>query len=248
MRFTLANVMSGLATILIVASTVLAFMFEDVSILLALLMMRLGVLFLAPIIDVATGRKVPKRTLVAALICACGLVTAGATGTFSPLSLPVLLVLGVYLISYGIRLSLMATHTKSLDRAVRGDWFVIEISLVLTALLLFGIFGGITQASLALQSPSALITAAVSGAAYAYALINGTLIYLDWRENAHSVTVNRSTSLLSGVAASLLGWALLDFGMPAFREWALAACMALALIVLANVHQGLFKGGLKRSA
>lgn len=228
--------MSGLATIVIVAATVMAFMFEQVSILLALLAMRLGVMLMAPVIDLAGGRSISARTITAGLICIAGIGLAGVSGTFSPLSGPVVLVLCAYLIGYGFRLALMTRHTKSKDRAIRGDWFVVEISMVTAALIIFGTGSGI--ASFEFRGPSwDMVAATMSGAAYAYALINGTLIYLDWRENAHSVTINRSTSLLSGVAASLIGWAAFGIDMPAAKEWVLAGFMGLALAILASADR-----------
>ncbi|MEM1396189.1 MAG: hypothetical protein AAGH38_01925, partial [Pseudomonadota bacterium] len=72
-KLTPANVMSGLATIVIVAATVMAFMFEQVSILLALLAMRLGVMLMAPVIDFAGGRSISARTITAGLICIAGI-------------------------------------------------------------------------------------------------------------------------------------------------------------------------------
>lgn len=237
-EWTAANITSGVATILIVTATVVAFMFEQVSILLALLMMRLGVLLMAPLFDLVGGRSISAPTLVAGFVCVIGIGVAGAAGTFSPLSGPVGLVLIVYLMGYAVRLGLMTRHTKSEDRAVRGNWFIAETSMVAAALVLIGASAGFTGHSFIELSRPGLFAAVVSGAAYAYALINGTLIYLDWRNNAHSVTINRSTSLLSGVAASLAGWALLDMDIPATREWMLAAFMGVALLILASAEQG----------
>src|SRR5262245_28323492 len=49
---------SGLATAAIIATTTLNYTFGGISILLALLLMRSGVLILAPIVDFAFGRRV----------------------------------------------------------------------------------------------------------------------------------------------------------------------------------------------
>lgn len=237
-KWTLQNIASGLATVVIVATTVLAFMFEHVSILLALLMMRMGVLIMAPLVDRLGGRSFSRRTLIAGALCLIGCCISGFTGIFTPLSGPAFLVLAGYLSAYAVRLTLMTRYTKTTERAIRGDWFIAEMAVVAIALLIvvLATFGlRLAGDDRLFSAPAAFMIASITaGAAYGYALINGTLIYLDWRENARSVTINRATSLISGVVASLLGWACLGFDLPAPREWLLAAFMVLALVVLAN--------------
>ncbi|MEM1086623.1 MAG: hypothetical protein AAGH90_02770 [Pseudomonadota bacterium] len=235
-RWTLPSIASGLAAIAIVAATVMAFLFEDVSILLALVLMRLGVLILAPIIDVVTGRAMSRAGLVAAIICGLGCVFGGVSGAFEPLSPAVLTVLSVYLTGYAIRLSLMTRYAKTPVRSARGDWFIVEVQITAGVLLLVGLVAlsasTVTQPVWLSLDGQILGAALICGLAYGYAFTNGTLIYLDWRENVRAVTINRSASLLAGVAASLIGWAILAMPMPAGREWVLAAFMVAALVIM----------------
>lgn len=235
-RWTRANIISGLAAVAIIASTVMAFLFEDVSILLALLLMRLGVLILAPVIDLCSGRRPTRAGLLAAGICGTGCAFGSITGTFSPLSVGVMAVLSVYFAGYVIRLSLMTKHAKIPVRSTRGDWFIAEVKISAIALICFA---GLSFARQLVFDYQAVfiewrtIGVAIScGLAYGYAFVNGTLIYLDWRENVRAVTINRSASLLAGVAASLIGWAFLDMPIPDLREWGLALFMALALLIM----------------
>jgi len=235
-RWTAQNVVSGLSTVLIVATTVMAFMFEAVSIVLALVMMRMGVLMIAPLIDWWGQRTLSSHALLAGGLCLAGCAAGAIAGTFSPLSGAVVLVLIGYLLGYAIRLALMSRYTKSRDRALRGDWFVVEMAIVTIALAAVGL-GALPSLVVLSGARGELVSVLASftaGAAYSYALINGTLIYLDWRANVRSVTINRATSLASGVVASLLGAAFLSLDVPGAGEWMLAIFMISALTVLAR--------------
>lgn len=235
-RWTRANITSGLAAVAIIVSTVMAFLFEDVSILLALLLMRLGVLILAPVIDLCSGRRPTRAGLLAAGICGTGCAFGGITGTFSPLSVSVMAVLSVYFTGYIIRLSLMTKYAKIPVRSTRGDWLVAEVKISGLALIYFAVASFVRQ--LVLDHQAVIIEwrtigiAIICGLAYGYAFVNGTLIYLDWHENVRAVTINRSASLLAGVVASLVGWAFLEMPMPAGREWGLAGFMIIALLIV----------------
>src|SRR5947207_5786967 len=57
-RIPLPVVVSGFGTALIIGTTTIAFTFSGVSIVLALVLMRAGVLILGPVVDVFFGRNV----------------------------------------------------------------------------------------------------------------------------------------------------------------------------------------------
>ncbi|MEM1390059.1 MAG: hypothetical protein AAGG45_03180 [Pseudomonadota bacterium] len=233
---TTANIVSGFAAVTIVGATVMAFLFRDVSILLALLLMRLGVLMLAPFIDRFSGRMPSKAALLAAAICGLGCISGSMTNTFSALSWPVSGVLCIYLTGYAVRLSLMTRYAKTPVRSARGDWFMIEVQITAFVMLLIStlmLAQRLTSSpDFILREWQALTASLLCGLAYGYAFVHGTLIYLDWRDNVRAVTINRSASLLAGVMASLIGWALLGMNMPTFREWMLAGFMAVALFIM----------------
>ena len=67
--------LSGLATAAIIATTTLAYTFDGVSIVFMMLLMRGGVLVIAPIVDVAGKRRVHATSWMA-----LGLSLAGARG------------------------------------------------------------------------------------------------------------------------------------------------------------------------
>ena len=60
-----ATFLSGVATAVIIATTTLNYTFAGISILLALLLMRGGVLIIAPFVDLSTGRRVSGFSWIA---------------------------------------------------------------------------------------------------------------------------------------------------------------------------------------
>ena len=59
------TLISGVATAVIIATTTLNYTFVGISILLALLLMRGGVLILAPVVDTLLGRPVDASSWIA---------------------------------------------------------------------------------------------------------------------------------------------------------------------------------------
>lgn len=232
-RWSVANFVSGLATIVIVATTAGAYLVDGVTILLALLLMRMGVIMMAPVLDLAFRRHVRPTAWFAFSFCLIAAMYGLLGQTFAPLKPVSIGILAAYLIAYAVRLSLMTRQTKDRDRAARGDWFLVEMVITAVALSIVAV-GAILASTQAVQLDISLsdLPPLVAGVAYGYALVNGTLIYLDWRENAYSITINRSASLISGLAASLIGFAFFDLGWPASDQWVLACLMACALVAL----------------
>lgn len=234
-RLLTSNLVSGLATFAIVGTTVLAYLFDGVSILLALVLMRLGVLAMAPMLDLFSGRRIRPAAWVALGICIAAALTGILSGTFQPMSAASLSVLCLYLLAYGVRLWLMTRHAKTRNRASRGDWFLVEMSVAMAGLAVVSLVA--LALSVERSSPIDLhLTggALLAGLAYGQALVHGTLIYLDWRENAYSIAVNRSASLIAGLVASLAGSILFAMAWPPAGEWVLAMMTALALFVLGD--------------
>ena len=228
-----SNTVSGLATVLIVANTAGAYLVDGVTILLALVLMRMGVIAMAPILDLVFGRRVRSAAWIAFFLC----LTAGLFGlfqqTFLGLGAVSLSILAVYLMAYAVRLSLMTRDTKTHDRASRGDWFLVEMIITAVTLVLCSFYASI---SLILTENVRLaqvqLAPLIAGFAYGYALIIGTLIYLDWRENAHSIMINRSASLISGFMASIIGFAYFGLTWPSMDQWIIASLTICALSVL----------------
>lgn len=227
-RLTAANLSSSFACCVIVVTTALAYTFDGVSILLALLLMRIGVLILAPIIDFANKREVRPASLAGVLICIGAALLTLFRSSWPTLPTALQIVLTLYLLAYFVRLGLMTRFAKTEERAPRGDWFIVETGMVAAASLV------VALASLvwSVDTPDAMrvsMVGAFAGATYGLAFVQGTLIYLDWRENTLAVGVNRSASLLAGMGASLVGAVMFGFPLPASPEWIAAALVLCAL-------------------
>ncbi|MFL5349660.1 MAG: hypothetical protein ACJ8AT_33100 [Hyalangium sp.] len=210
--------MSGLCSAAIIGTTTLAYTFEGTSILFMMLMMRGGVLVLAPIVDAVSKRRVQWPSWVALGLSLGAVAVATGPGTDPRLSLAALIDLGVYLLSYFFRLRAMSRLAKSEDPAVSIRYFVEEqmvatpaIVLTLAALALVGegrgmleIREGFTQ----FFARGRMLEEVCVGLLSQGTGIFGGLILLDHRENAFTVPVNRASSILAGVLASavLAAW------------------------------------------
>ena len=246
--------LSGLATAAIIATTTLAYTFDGVSIVLMMLLMRGGVLVLAPVVDAASKRRVRPSAWIALALSLAALLVAGLGGTSRALTLVAVLDVAVYLAGYFVRLRFMSRLAKSDDRSASIRYFVEEQMVAtpaIVAFLLLLALVGHGETMLAVRrgftdvwSSDALVPGIVIGLLSQGTGVFGALILLDGRENAFCVPVNRASSVLAGVVATTV-LAALDFGRAApHGELAgaglvLGAIVALALPSLTNRKKGL---------
>ncbi|HEX7155104.1 MAG TPA: hypothetical protein VF618_26775 [Thermoanaerobaculia bacterium] len=204
-------VISGIGTAIIIATTTLAYTFHGVSILFALLLLRGGVLVLAPVVDLACGRRVRWFSSVA-LVISIGavLLTMFATDDRRFTTIALINTMA-YLAGYAMRLPQMTLMAKVEAKEPTRRYFVEESLIALAVLILGPLLGaafgveGLRQGLLALTSGSAVANIGfVIGALYASLFIFGTLIYLDRRENCFCVPLNRGASLMAGVVATFV--------------------------------------------
>lgn len=235
--------LSGLATAAIVATTTLAYTFDGVSIVLMMLLMRGGVLVLAPIVDAVSKRRVGVGSWVALGLSLAALLVATVDGGGGALTAAALADVAIYLLGYFVRLRFMSHLAKSDDRQASIRYFVEEqmvatpavvAALVIAALIgrgpaMLAIRAGFTD----VWSSDALAPGLLIGVLSQGTGVFGALILLDGRENAFCVPVNRASSVLAGVLASGAVAALgLGRGVPA-PELAGAALLVSAIAVLA---------------
>lgn len=233
---------SGACTALIVLTTTLAYTFEGTSIVLMMLLMRGGVLALAPVVDRLRGRRIAWYSWVGLVLSVAALLD-GALETNGELALAAALDAAVYVAAYFARLSLMTGHAKGGDDANRR--FFVEEQLVATpvavglavagALVLPGEAGAALRAGLDLSTlGSALPYLCAIGVLSQGTGIFGALVLLDARENTFSVPVNRGSSVLAGVVATTLLWALFGARAPSAGELVGAGLVIGAIAVLAT--------------
>lgn len=239
-RFTFV---SGLTTAAIVATTTLAYTFEGVSIVFMMLLMRGGVLIIAPVVDGLSGRKVRWFSWVALGLSLAALLVAFQGDSGFAIKLVAALDVGLYLLSYLIRLRLMSWKAKSEDPNDSLRFFVEEqlvatpallVALLLAAAIGTGeILGAIRAGFTTFWTTSGVVPYALAVGLLSQGTgIFGGLILLDKRENTFCVPVNRSSSVLAGIVASFLLFFWLGNALPGANEFLGAGLIIAALMFL----------------
>lgn len=235
------RIVSGIATASQWGATTIAYTFAGISIVLAVLLMRAGVLTLAPVVDIAHKRRVRWFAWAALAMAMVAVVYALAhVGDYS-LPLIAAINLGFYLGGYAIRLPTMTKLAKVRDRDCTQQYFVDEAIIASTALLGVTVLGALLPIGAIgeqLRFGFTHITAAgvAAGLFYAGLHLFGTMIYLDWRENAFCISLNRCTSIFAGIVASLaVTWNWNVAAVPQSQLVA-AAIMFGALLLLSPAH------------
>jgi len=243
-----AIALSGLGLALIIGSTTVAFTFKGISIVLALIMMRGGLLIMAPVIDVAYKRRVRWFSWAALVISFAALAVSFAAANDYSLPLLAALNLAVYLTGYLLRTPCMTRLAKVHDPEITRRYFVQEV--LVTIILLpaipatMALFGN-NPTSLALRRgfttfwtlhPAAVLPVVLIGVFYASHNIFGTLIYLDGRENTFCVPLFCGASFLAGFSAVFVLSKLFAFPAPPASQLVSAGMILSALLLLSPFH------------
>lgn len=240
--------LSGFGTAIIIGTTTLAFTFSGVSILFALLLMRGGVLVIAPVVDKLFGRRVRWFSWCAlALSFAATLVALADVNNYRMTRVAVLTI-AAYLCGYLLRLPCLNKLGKCEDRTVCYRYLV-EEQIVAGILLLAipAIFALIGQGQImselrhgfthffasGITAPGLLV-----GALYACLYFFGTLIYLDARENTFCIPLNRASSLLAGLFTTYVLADLFNLASPSVAQLGSSVLIVGALMFLSPLHHG----------
>lgn len=223
----LSDALSGIATAAIAMTTVVALASPSVSVVLALVLMRGGVLFLAPLVDLHHGRQVQPVSWLALGLSVMAVLIGVIAQPGMGLDHTLLLVLMVYLAAYAVRLSLMIRHAKRHERGTRADWFQRELIVSTTFL---GVVGAVIWVVSARELPP--LSSVSTGAAYGLVLAFGSLIYLDPRETTFAVPINRAASLCAGIVAAGVLALLTGASLPPWADVLAASLVAGALVML----------------
>jgi hypothetical protein len=127
-------VISGVATAVIIGSTTLNYTFVGISLLFALLLMRGGVLILAPVVDTLFGRRVRASSWIALGLCFVTLGIAFAEVGGYQMTLVAGLNIAAYLVGYCVRIPNMTYFAKSTDPAHNIRYFHEETLVAALAL------------------------------------------------------------------------------------------------------------------
>lgn len=252
------TLLSGICTGLVVVTTTLAYTIDGVSIVFAMLLMRGGMLIMSPIVDSLNKRHVRwfswaalGMSLAALLISNLwepffqGKSIAEVTAFNAMLGLDLL----VYLGSYFFRLSFMSKLAKSDNEDDTKKFFVEEqmvgtpsILIILFVLSLFGagqpsdtLLGGLHAGFHSFwDHPGTVIAIAMAiGFCSQFNGVFGGLILLDRSENAFAVPVNRCSSILAGVCATIALALVFDgYNLPGTGEFVGAGFILGAILFL----------------
>lgn len=240
----LLTFLSGVCTAAIIATTTLAYTFDGVSIVFMMMLMRGGVLVIAPLTDFASGRSVRWFSWLALGLSMAALLVAFFGGSPSSLALTWIAAADVvvYLLGYFVRLRFMSRLAKSADPDLTRRYFVEE---QMTATPLFvavlAIAAVVGQGPVMLEIRRGFTEVWSSGQAgtiIAMGLLSqgtgvfGGLILLDRRENSFCVPVNRASSVLAGLAASVALAQLAQLELPGGAELVGAGLVVLAIVAL----------------
>lgn len=225
--------LSGVGTAAIIAATTLAYTFHGISIVFALLLMRGGVLIMAPLVDALFGRQVERNSWIGLSLSLVAVGIALADQNSYVLSTAAVLNLAFYYTGYIARLQCITALVKAEEPAARPRFFVEEQLTSMTLLLLgcaglvlFGVGENTTAAQL-FQYPTLLI-----GVLYGCLFLFGSMIYMDTRENCFCVPINRCSSVLAGLVASVAMIHLLDQPPISNAQFLAAGVIILAILAL----------------
>ncbi|MCA9626209.1 MAG: hypothetical protein KC766_01025 [Myxococcales bacterium] len=238
--------LSGLCTAAIIGTTTLAYTFEGASIVFMMLLMRGGVLVIAPIVDTLSKRRVRWFSWVALGLSLSALLTALLGEGHFGLTLVAAVDVLIYLMSYFIRLRFMSRLAKSSDVSATKRYFVEEQmtaapAIVLTLIvlaLLASVFPGSAQLQQVRAGFGSFFDRGLTGYGLVIGLLSqgtgifGGLILLDGRENSFCVPVNRASSVLAGLLASLGLYLWLGTRFPSAQELFGAILVISAILFL----------------
>ena len=233
---------SGLATATIIATTTLNYTFTGISILFALLLMRGGVLMMAPLMDTAFQRQVQWNSWVALVLSFLAIRIAFADVDNYQITLVVALNISAYLIGYVFRLQFMTRLAKSEEQIENRRFFLeetmvaaIALTIIPALLALIGVGESMQQLRLGFTTfltGDLVLPALGIGFLYACLYFFGSHIYLNPCENTFAIPLNRCSSLMSGLVGSYgLTW-LLGQKPPSNLQLLAAVIIILALLVL----------------
>lgn len=244
------TLISGICTSGIIITTTLAYTFDGISIVFAMLLMRGGVLLLAPVVDliaIKRKRKIYWPSWVAAALSFAALFTAFTGESSLAMTFVAAMDITFYLLSYFLRLFIMSNHAKSNDVEERKRYFAEEKLVDGPALLLGLLIAGLIGSTMAPDALPAIVwrgftefpgqgffwTAFLIGVFSTGTGLFGTLIFLDKRENTFTVAANRASSVFAGIAAT---WLLANYyGQKSIGkdEWIGVILILAAIVFLA---------------
>jgi protein-tyrosine-phosphatase len=238
--------LSGICLATIMGTTTLAFTLEGVSIVLVLVLLRGGVLVLAPLVDTIARRRVRWFSWTAMFTSLMAVLIVLADAANYRLSIAAIIIVGAYLTAYFIKFHLMTRLAKTDDKSSTLRYFVEEqmvasplLLLALGALAIIGsgdVMIGFRLGFTTFLLSKVAVFAAMIGLFYAGLCVCTTLIFLDRRENTFCVPMHCGSSMLSGLAATYVLNLVYHQTSTSNPQIISAGLMVMALAVLSPLH------------
>lgn len=213
--------LSGICLSGVIITTTLSYTFEGMSIVFAMLLMRGGVLIMAPVVDLLSikrKRKIYWPSWLAAGLSLAALLITVRGDTSLAMKVTAIVDISLYLLSYFLRFFIMSNFAKSSDADEKKRYFteeqMVANPVLFFSLLIVGLVGSYMDPK---SAPGAIwygfSVLPFSGYFWHIFFIGlfsygtglfGSLIFLDRRENTFTVPANRVSSVISGVIATYL--------------------------------------------
>ncbi|HVS83313.1 MAG TPA: hypothetical protein VHE60_16415 [Pyrinomonadaceae bacterium] len=238
--------LSAICMATIIGTTTLAFSFGGISIVLVLVLLRGGVLILAPLVDAIRQRRVRWFSWAAMWISLMAvLVVLSDAGNYK-LSFAAMLDVAAYLTAYFFKFQFMTKLAKSNEHSATLRYFVeeqmIAAPLLLLALGAMALIGrgeamlGFRLGFTTFLGSKAVGWALLVGLFYAGLCVCTTLIFLDRRENTFCVPMHCGSSMLAGLTASYALTFFLNQSAPSGSQLVSAGLLVIALALLSPLH------------
>ena len=238
--------LSGICTATIIGTTTLAFSFKGISIVLVLVLLRGGVLIIAPVVDGMFRRRVRWFSWAAMLISLLAVTIVLSDAGNYKLSLTAIVDVAAYLTAYFFKFQFMTRLAKSDDVNATRRYFVeeqmIASPLLLLALGAMAVIGsgkemmGLRLGFTAFMGTRGAGLALLIGLFYAGLCICTTLIFLDRRENTFCVPMHCGSSMLAGFTATYALTLFFNQPAPSAPQLVSAGFIIIALAVLSPLH------------
>ena len=238
--------LSGICMATIIGTTTLAFSFGGISIVLVLVLLRGGVLIIAPLIDALFSRRVRWFSWAAMWISLLAVLVVLSDAANYRLSLAAIINIAAYVTAYFFKFQFMTRLAKSNDRDATLRYFVEEqmiasplLLLVLGAMAAIGVGNQTMRLGLGFTTflgSKASGIALLIGLFYAGLCIFTTFIFLDRRENTFCIPMHCGSSMLSGFTATYALTIFLDQKAPSGPQLVSASLIVVALLFLSPLH------------
>ena len=240
---------SGLCTVVQVITAIWAYTFNGISLVFVALLMKGGVLVLAPVVDLVIKtrrRKIYWPSWVAGFLSLLALMVSFLEKADTAITFVCAFDIALYLFVYFIKLSIMSRFAKTRDAVERKKYIVEEQIVIaaglLTIFLIMGLIGSILNGESVFSlvwrgftivpQNGFVIEPILIGAAAAGAGIFASFVFLDRRENTFCVAAIQSTSVIAGVIASILLSTIYSQPFPGPNKIAGVAIIICAIVFL----------------